>query len=402
MPSDFEPTSEATVLGDELLEALARHSDTRELSPELESVLALRQHHVYSDALWSLILVRYDADRARDYWRELLAHREELRHFLGRDVGLRVASIDYFVNIAGELGSPRIIHPGILEQLQSEATRDPLTGLGNRRIYREQLGIELSRAARYQTVFVIGVFDLDNFKSINDTYGHASGDRILRQTAQIISNSIRKTDLVTRWGGEEFVVLMPQTNLEGGREVAERIRRTLESELGAMGVTVSGGLASYPADGADEASLFAHADRALYRAKAEGKNRISAEPEERRRFPRLGRSFAVRLVPCDSRQPLDATTIDISRGGFSFTTDAPPAISSSATGTIDMDGHDVPFTGRAVYVEETSPGTYEVGLQFVEIPEATLAALSLLTTRRPEDSAWLGSPDQKVMDAAAG
>lgn len=387
MPSDLEPTSEATVLEDDLLEALASRPEcTGEASHRLQAVLAHRGIHVYSDAIYSLIHVRYDADRARHDWQGLIAHREELRDRLGRDVGLRVAAIDYFVNIVRELGSPRIIHPEILDQLRSEATRDPLTGLGNRRMYREQLAIELSRAARYSTTFVVGVFDLDNFKQVNDAFGHACGDRILKQTAQIMLRSIRKTDLVTRWGGEEFVVLMPQTSLQGGWEVAERIRRTLEVELADQHVTVSGGLAGYPADGTEESSLFAHADRALYRAKAEGKNRVCTEPEERRRFPRLGRSFAVRMIPLASSEPLESTTIDISRGGFSFTTDSPPIISSKATGTIDVDGVDVPFTGRAVYVEETSPGAYEVGVQFVEIPEATLAALAQVTNKPSSES----------------
>lgn len=358
------------LLDDEILEALVRPGGAIErLSDTAKAWLESREEHIHTDAIWSLIHVRYDADRARQLWDDVVRHRSELKEFLGRDVGLRVAAIDYFVNIARELGSPRVVHVEILEQLRNEATRDPLTGLGNRRVYREQLDIELARAGRHGSEFIVAMFDLDNFKGINDSQGHAAGDRILRQTGQIIQRSIRKTDLVTRWGGEEFVVLMPETGKSGGIEVAQRIRRGVETELGEQGVTISGGLAGFPVDGEDETSLFAFADRSLYRAKAEGKNRICAEPTERRRFLRLGGAYAVRVMEVDRGPALDATTTDISAGGFSFTTSSPPAISTLVSGSIQIDDHAVPFTGRAVYVEEKESEAYEVGVQFLDIAE---------------------------------
>ena len=331
----------------------------------LPEALSHRGEQIFTETIWNLAHILYEPARAKDLCQQVVTHRTKLADQLGRDVGLRVASIDYFVNIARELGSPRIINPEMLTQLRDQATRDPLTGLGNRRVYRERVIAELARAKRYGSEFLIAVFDLDNFKQVNDQRGHAVGDHLLQATADILIHSTRQTDLVTRWGGEEFVVLMPETPLAGGLEVAQRIRKAIEAELGKDGVTISGGLACYPTNGEDERTLFGYADRALYHAKAEGKNRISIEPKERRRFSRAEESFAVRVVSTEPAHEVEGATSNIGEGGFSFSTTNPPPISSHVVGNVEMHGWPKRFTGRVIYVEESKKGKYEVGIQFL-------------------------------------
>jgi diguanylate cyclase (GGDEF)-like protein len=363
------PIDEPAFLEDSELENIALSIEKND-SHLLSEPLSHHGEQVYTEAIWNLAHILYEPARAREICKLLVSHRLHLKEQLGRDVGLRVAAIDYFVNIARELGSPRIINPELLTQLREQATRDPLTGLGNRRVYRERVMAELARSKRYGSEFLIAVFDLDNFKQVNDQKGHAVGDHLLQATAEILIHSTRQTDLVARWGGEEFVVLMPQTHLTGGLEVAQRIRKAVESEFAKDGVTISGGIACFPANGEDERTLFGYADRALYRAKAEGKNRIATEPKERRRFARAEESFAVRVVATEASHEVEGSTSNIGEGGFSFSTTSPPPISSQVVGNVEMHGWPKKFTGRVVYVEESKKGTYEVGIQFLSTPPA--------------------------------
>ena len=158
------------------------------------------------------------------------------------------------------------------------ATRDQLTGLYLRHHFMQRLADERTRAQRYRTPFAVLMMDLDTFKAINDRHGHNTGDRFLRDTSEAIQKSLRGSDIACRWGGDEFCVLLPQTDLEAARLTAERIRKAIE-ELAAPGgvrATASLGVATYPTDfdGSVE-ELVKRADLALYRAKGEGKDRVS-------------------------------------------------------------------------------------------------------------------------------
>ena len=154
---------------------------------------------------------------------------------------------------------------------------DPLTGVGNRRFLQQRLDCELGRARRYDEPSCLAIADLDDFKQVNDTYGHEVGDRVLRTFAQTLRDNVREVDVIARYGGEEFVLLFPRTGCDEARRVAERVRAALEAtriEPLARPVTVSFGLAACA--GAQEADkALARADQALYRAKRAGKNRIA-------------------------------------------------------------------------------------------------------------------------------
>jgi diguanylate cyclase (GGDEF)-like protein len=159
------------------------------------------------------------------------------------------------------------------------ATTDELTQLANRRQFDEALAAEVIRAERFRDPVAVVVADLDNFKDVNDRFGHDVGDLVLRAFAGVIRENVRDVDLPARYGGEEFTVLLPATDAEGGRQLAERLRRAAEEltiDVGSeatVSVRSSFGVASFPAE-PSAAALMRAGDRALYRAKAAGKNTV--------------------------------------------------------------------------------------------------------------------------------
>ncbi|GAB5602015.1 GGDEF domain-containing protein [Thermus sp. FJN-A] len=156
---------------------------------------------------------------------------------------------------------------------REQALTDPLTGLPNRRALEMSLEREAARVERGARPFSLVLLDLDDFKGINDAKGHAEGDRVLKEVARYLRGHVRKGDLVGRWGGEEFALLLPETDLKQ----ADCLARRLQEGLSRLGYPASFGVAPYQGDLQD---LFLRADRALYRAKALGKNRVEGSPGE--------------------------------------------------------------------------------------------------------------------------
>lgn len=161
--------------------------------------------------------------------------------------------------------------------LENLSVTDRLTGLYNRRKLDEVLAQECERARRTQSPMAVIIVDVDNFKSVNDTYGHQVGDRVLVEIAGIIQKSVRIVDSVARWGGEEFMILCPDTNLVGACTVAENIRAAIGNHDFPVvgGKTSCFGVAEYRPDETPEA-VVRRADEALYRAKSGGRNRVCA------------------------------------------------------------------------------------------------------------------------------
>jgi two-component system cell cycle response regulator len=167
------------------------------------------------------------------------------------------------------------------ERLEKLALTDALTGLTNRRALADHLTQELDRARRYNLSLSVLLADIDRFKAINDTHGHIVGDSVLRQVGELLRSSARSVDIVARWGGEEFVIVMPETAPHGAVIFAERLRRRIEKRDFAdpgqpqLELTVSIGVASFPDDRIHSADSFVSiADQALYRAKNEGRNLV--------------------------------------------------------------------------------------------------------------------------------
>jgi two-component system, cell cycle response regulator len=169
------------------------------------------------------------------------------------------------------------------QRLLQLATSDSLTALFNRGYVDDRLAIELGRARRYGKLLTIAVIDADHFKALNDAHGHPVGDLVLQKIGAILRESCRQSDTVGRYGGEEFVVLLPETDIETAQRKVEYLRDLVARtaiELGATGervqITISAGLASFPQDGQEAAELFALADERMFQAKREGRNRVVA------------------------------------------------------------------------------------------------------------------------------
>lgn len=172
------------------------------------------------------------------------------------------------------------------QRLLQLATSDSLTALFNRGYVDDRLAIELGRARRYGKLLTIAVIDADHFKALNDAHGHPVGDLVLQKIGAILRESCRQSDTVGRYGGEEFVVLLPETDIETAQRKVEYLRDLVARtpiELGATGervqITISAGLASFPQDGQEAAELFALADERMFQAKRAGRNRVVAGAE---------------------------------------------------------------------------------------------------------------------------
>lgn len=166
------------------------------------------------------------------------------------------------------------------EKLQELSDRDYLTGLYNRRKFEEFLTYEIKRSLRHRHKFTILMIDLDNFKYINDTYGHASGDLVLKEVTNIFGSNLRNADILARLGGDEFAVLLPETPYENGYAVVEKLRSRLEATpislmFDQITLTASFGIAEYPEQGENIESLLTGSDLAMYKAKRSGKNTIA-------------------------------------------------------------------------------------------------------------------------------
>jgi diguanylate cyclase (GGDEF)-like protein len=161
------------------------------------------------------------------------------------------------------------------EELERLAETDPMTGLYNRMKMDKTLHTEIQRAQRYQTTFSIVLFDLDNFKEINDTRGHQIGDQLLEELATVIRHRVRNTDVIGRWGGDEFLIISPETNLEDAALLAETIRITLSTHSfkNDIHITSSFGVATW-LDNDSQDTLIDRADKALYKAKGSGKDQV--------------------------------------------------------------------------------------------------------------------------------
>jgi diguanylate cyclase (GGDEF)-like protein len=216
--------------------------------------------------------------------------------------GQPVLSLSYGVELAAKL-SPVLLVAYITTMLSADihyalnkaklfSETDPLTGLYNLRAFNIIVDRAFNQAVRYSRPMSLVMIDSDNLKQVNDTFGHETGNRLLQQIVAGVKTQLRSTDVLARYGGDEFVVLLPETGTRGAREVAERIRRSVEAtglqvRDTIVPTTVSIGVASYPDDGVDLSLLLDKADKAMYRSKQEGRNRSTPSSPEVPQRPHL-------------------------------------------------------------------------------------------------------------------
>jgi diguanylate cyclase (GGDEF)-like protein len=179
-----------------------------------------------------------------------------------------------------EVACNRLLLQASNQKLQQLSSTDRLTSLYNRGHWEEALKLEYAKFSRYGHVAALIMFDIDHFKQVNDTYGHPFGDQVIQRVASVAKDMVRDADVLGRYGGEEFAVLLPGTDQEGGRILAERLREAIEAaevffEGERVAFTVSLGVAQLTAEVAEYKQLIERADRALYASKKGGRNRVT-------------------------------------------------------------------------------------------------------------------------------
>jgi diguanylate cyclase (GGDEF)-like protein len=203
-------------------------------------------------------------------WDEMLLRRRELSENLGRQVALKTALMDVLAS-AGFFRVPIVIEYDELKALQLNAVTDPLTGLYNRRLFSETFEKELNRGRRYGTPLGLVVLDLHRFKEVNDKHGHPRGDEVLRAAAATLKKALRTSDSAFRIGGDEFALLLPQTDAEQALALSRRVETVFAEMLQplqlSVGVSMDHGVATFPQDGEQADQLIRVADERLYRLK---------------------------------------------------------------------------------------------------------------------------------------
>ncbi|HEY6148753.1 MAG TPA: GGDEF domain-containing protein, partial [Thermoanaerobaculia bacterium] len=238
---------------------------------------------------------------------------------LKEPLGLQTVLLHYLHDRRELVTRPHLLSEREWKTLRAHAITDPLTGLFNRRFLAEMLSRQIDRASRSGEILSLLMMDLEGFKSINDRLGHLAGDRVLVRTAGGIRESLRPGDFACRWGGDEFVAVLPQVDLLGSFAVAERIRKkTSESTLPrsrGLKVGLYYGASTFPFDGKTLDELIHSADDRLY----EFREQWHYDRGNRRQYPRFDPDWLdVRLRVGRERAPRDASILDVGYGGVAF------------------------------------------------------------------------------------
>lgn len=239
----------------------------------------------YRDLIFALIQIRLPEEEAKHDWKEILKHKYILSERLGRNVGIHVATLDYFTNVKKQLAFPKIVDAHEYVDTASRALFDELTKAYNRRFFDEEFRRLFLQARTEGKVFSLIILDLDHFKDYNDFNGHIQGDIALIETVRILHAVCSHDTAVCRYGGEEFTVLIPGQQLDAAAHTAENIRQAVydyryvnEQPLPGGRLSASLGVTMYRDSIKEPQQMVEEADAALYQAKKEGRNRVRVHP----------------------------------------------------------------------------------------------------------------------------
>ena len=248
--------------------------------------------------LKSIAHVDLNEGRSLDIWDQVLARKREFSGQIGKTVTLQAALVDVLAS-ASLLRLPILMEYEELRKLQISAATDPLTGLYNRRFFEDYFGKELNRSIRYSHRLALVVFDLHRFKEVNDRYGHPQGDVLLQMAADTLRKSMRTSDYAFRIGGDEFALLLPQSDPEQAIAMSRRLRAAYETTIEPLHLGVSlgldYGLAVYPDDGEQQEVLIRVADERLYQLKNAAQS-----------LPQVGPAPDAARPAAQSEKPLDS------------------------------------------------------------------------------------------------
>ena len=324
-----------------------------------------------------------DSQEAAYHWERILSHQSELSKILGRTVSLQVAVCDYLHWIDKSIGYPKLIDVCKFEELFAQARRDFLTGLYNRQEFEEAIKREVARAKRYDRKVSLLFFDLDSFKKLNDQFGHLAGDKALQYLAGSMAKDKRIEDIAARYGGDEFVLLLPDIGKKDALSFAERFREMVASrEIPVDGhllkVTISGGVATCPDDGQSAVRLIQCADKALHVAKRQGKNSISAYKKETRQFVRRPFFEKINGITLSGKKNVSllAESKNLSGGGILLENNFSVHLGSVVEISIVLEGKAVTILGEVVRADQLSSNRFDIGVSFFEKQDSVQIVLN--------------------------
>lgn len=364
---------------------------------ELNNLVEQNGEDTYRAVIQILTDWDLDSGEAKKCWIEIITHRENISKALDRKISLMTAISDYLGSYKESLKDHKLVEIGVYEKVIKDSTHDNLTGLFNKAYFRNALKQHVSLAKRNNTDLSVLFLDIDDFKEINDRFGHHSGDIILENIAHTIGQEIRESDIAARFGGDEFVILMPNTYKINSLVLSERLRKSIgqkpiKIKNKSLQITVSGGVAGFPVDAQNAQNLLNLADSALYRAKGAGKNSVSLFKEDKRRFLRIkfNRKIQVKQLGFNHTRILAGTSKDIAIGGILFENKEPLAIGTKIQVSIPVteDSEPLLLIGTVVRVEVVGQKKYDIGmiLSFKEMEKTAKDEISKFLIQQSKEN----------------
>lgn len=281
---------------------------------------------VYRNYFYLLTHLEFEEADAVRHWDEFKNYHARFEKDLGYPIDTRITTLSYFINENKQLISPKIIEMKVFQSTQDKVILDELTSLYNYRHFRQCIKAEMQSAVEREETLSLIIVDIDDFKHINDDYGHLAGDGILRQIAMLMKSAISNQGQTFRYGGEEFAVIVPRAGKQEVYDIANKLCEKIAehafiNENSAprheMSVTASLGIAAYPQDCDNSDALIENADKALYNAKGSGKNIVCLYSENQRRTKRLNLSVQGELTSFKASS-VRIRTLNVSKGGIRF------------------------------------------------------------------------------------
>ncbi|MBU0944861.1 MAG: diguanylate cyclase [Proteobacteria bacterium] len=369
----FDQTSTSSELQQEVLSSLSSApGDSMEQFQRLQPLLNKKKNEACKIILYNLIQLNFTPENTRAHWDAIVQHAKHLQTTLQRNVGLATVACDYFSTINPCLDNPKLIEFDRLEETLRSAHHDFLTGLLSRGAFQNLFEQEISRASRHGHNATLVFLDLDNFKAINDTHGHLLGDEVLKQVGKIILEAKRKEDMACRFGGDEFLILLPETSKSMAQRVSKKIHKqinklTIGHEELQIQVACSGGLASFPLDSDTGKGMMDCADQALYQAKSTRKHQLISYAKEKRTSTRIDFKKSVRIPPLKKQENTGKSKAkNISEGGLLISSDTPYSIGTHLELQIPLqDASPLTVTGAVVRMEQFGPLRFDLGVSFL-------------------------------------
>ena len=382
-PDDSEILEQRGEVAQSLIDIAARDQErTAEDEEALRRERERKRDTFYSDLIFTLASIRYPEDEARLVWVNLLTHKAEMSTLLGRNVGIRVAALDFFRNKFGVLGDVKIMSSSEYIETAKLAVTDGLTGVYNHRYFQERLASTIRRAEREHLGVSLLMVDIDFFKKYNDTNGHVAGDIALREVASTLAGHLTGDDVLARYGGEEFTLILWRASKAEALELAELLRVEVEGlavaneqSMPGGNLTISIGVATYPDDASDRGGLIDWADLSLYLAKTGGRNRVASCPADRRHVGRETADLAAELRRAGADPSLGRRVhvVDIGRGGLAIAGEDLPSSGTRVEVTLSGGGLDKEITlrGRVAWRRPESRLGEIIGVQFTAVAAKT-------------------------------